>query len=49
MQKNSIPVSVWLSWHMPRLHIAWIHKSLLGWDFFCVQVIYVSEDNNYLL
>ena len=37
--QQCIPVSVWLSWNMARLHVAW--GSSAGLDFFCVQVIYV--------
>ena len=36
---NSIPVSVWLPQHVPRLHAAWGSSHRWAEIFFCVQVI----------
>ena len=36
-----IPVSVWLSWNMVRLHVAWGSNHHWAGIIFCVQVIYV--------
>ena len=40
-EENLTPVSVWLKWRMPRLHVAWGLSHRWAGIFFCVQVIYV--------
>ena len=44
-EENSTPVSVWLPWHMPSLHVAWGSSHRWAGIFFCVQVIKSLSDS----
>ena len=39
---NSIPVIVWLPWHVPRQHIDWGSSHCWAGIFFCIQVIWLT-------
>ena len=50
VEENSILVSVWLPWSVPRLHIAWVQVTTgLGFFSAFMSFEYNCEDSDSLL